>query len=199
MYQKLTGIVISSTNYGDSDRLVNLFSKEEGIVTGIGKGARKITSKRLASLNTLNLIKVNSYVKNEYFYLNESKLIEEFKNIKASVVLTGWALFLLESLQNTTPKNEPNISLYNLTLKALKDLNSKPSKRVVYRYLVTLVKMSGFWDPSYTKKFPQLNLIETNESVDKNQQVKIDSFFVDLLVKVSDRPINSTMFLKNLY
>ena len=51
-------LVIKSINFKDSDKIYTLLVKGLGKVSAKAKGVRKINSKRLSTLDTLNFIKV---------------------------------------------------------------------------------------------------------------------------------------------
>lgn len=54
-YWKDEGIVIHSTNLGEQDRLVTLFTRERGKIRALAKGARKVGNRFGASLDVFNL------------------------------------------------------------------------------------------------------------------------------------------------
>lgn len=54
-YWKDEGIVIRSTNLGEQDRLVTLFTRERGKIKALAKGARKVGNRFGASLDVFNL------------------------------------------------------------------------------------------------------------------------------------------------
>ncbi len=70
-------VVLKSLKYRDSDKIFTLLSKEKGKISAIGRGVRKISSRRNGNLDTLNLISANIHEDRVGF-----KSIEEVKTIE---------------------------------------------------------------------------------------------------------------------
>lgn len=75
-YKSSSCIVLKSVNYQDADKIFTLYSKEEGKISAIAKGVRKISSKRAGSLDTLNLVSLTHFEG-----VNGHKTITEVKNL----------------------------------------------------------------------------------------------------------------------
>jgi len=54
-------IVLGSKNFMESDKIVHLYSEDLGKIRAIAKGARRITSKFVGHLETLNLVTASLY------------------------------------------------------------------------------------------------------------------------------------------
>jgi len=80
---KTEAVVLKKRLLLNQDLLVVLFSESQGKIVVIAKGARKITSKRLPHLETANLINVILNKRKERLYLQESRLISGFSQLKA--------------------------------------------------------------------------------------------------------------------
>jgi DNA repair protein RecO (recombination protein O) len=46
----IEGVVLNRRDYAEADRIITIFSYEKGKIVVLAKGARKLTSKRLGSL-----------------------------------------------------------------------------------------------------------------------------------------------------
>jgi DNA repair protein RecO (recombination protein O) len=77
-YKNRKCIVLKSVNYRDADKIFTLYSQEEGKISAIARGVRKISSKRSGSLDTLNLVNL-TYFDNP----NGNKTITEVKNLNS--------------------------------------------------------------------------------------------------------------------
>jgi len=79
----VSGFILKKKTLLNKDVLVTLFTKERGKLVVMAKGVKKITSRRLAYLDTGNLVQItlNSYREN-FFYLTEIDLISGFLSIK---------------------------------------------------------------------------------------------------------------------
>ena len=196
MNLKATGIIISSVNSKDADRIYRIYTKEQGKITCIGKGVRNLKSRRSTQLDTLNLVTLGLNKKDEFYYIETADLVDDFKRIKANLTVVSWSLYLLESLTLLT--EEPDLFLYNRLVECLSDLNKKPSKRLVYSFLKDLILRQGYWDYDYENINPYLKLVDADKVPSILDQKKIDNFFNFLLEEISERRLNSLLLLKNL-
>lgn len=95
--KKVKGIVISDVNYGESSKILNVLTKEYGLIGIISKGCRSLKSK---------LRSVSMKFTYGYFYINykekgistliEVDVINEFKNIKTNLTKIGFSSYLID-------------------------------------------------------------------------------------------------------
>lgn len=197
MNEKCEGIVLATLNYKDSDKIFTLFTKELGIVTAIGKNLRKSNSKRSYNLDTINLVKLNLNYSNNYYFVSDAHVLNNFSLIKKSLAFVGYTLLILESTYLLIPQLEPNEYIYNLLHTTLNKLNKFPKKRDVYKYLINLLNNSGYWDNEYYKSYPNLQLIINNSDfkININEQNKIDLFLIGLVEKIAEKELESKKLL----
>ncbi len=81
-YLKDKGFVLRRVNFGDSDRYITLFSENHGKVELVAKGVRKITPRRAAACELLNLVEFQSVRTAKNFILTEVRLIDSFEHLK---------------------------------------------------------------------------------------------------------------------
>jgi len=120
---KSEGIVLKKKGLLNKDYLVTIFTKEQGKIKIFAKGAKKITSRRLAHLQTGNLVQAIINKKDDRLYLQETKLISGFskiKNDKKKVENLYLFLFIVDRL---LAEGQKDYSVYQLLLKFLIDLS----------------------------------------------------------------------------
>lgn len=199
MITKLTGVVLSTNNSGDSDKFFTLFTREIGLVSVIAKGVRKLNSKRSPSLDTCNLVVVSvSLGKGDYYFINEARLVDNFSHIKSNLIVSSWVYYILEVVKNVLAPNQDDIMLFEALVTTLKELDKNPNKRAVYIFLKKVISASGVWDSSFYNDFPYLNKINSSEPVPKNDQLKIDLFFAEKISELIEKDINSKKLLSSL-
>ena len=89
------GFVIKRKNFGEADRLLTIFSKNNGKITAIAKGVRKITSRRGGLLEPFNLIKFHTVQSYSMKILTEVELKSSFEGQKKD--LSGYKNILVAS------------------------------------------------------------------------------------------------------
>ena len=117
--KKLEGIVISETNYSESSKIINILTKELGIVGAISKGCRNMKS-RLRSISCkLTYGDFHIYYKKDGLSTLVSVDVKEaFNKIKTNIYKISYASFLLE-LTNQVYKQNNNGKIYELFISAL--------------------------------------------------------------------------------
>jgi len=123
MIQEIEGIIISETNYGETSKILNVLTKDKGIVGMISKGCRSIKSSLRSSSAKLTYAKFNVYYKeNKVSNIKEIDVINPFNNIKKDIIKTGYATFLLE-LVSQVYKHSNDLNVYNILISALIKIN----------------------------------------------------------------------------
>ncbi|PIZ63582.1 DNA repair protein RecO [Candidatus Roizmanbacteria bacterium CG_4_10_14_0_2_um_filter_39_13] len=92
--QKISGFVLKRRNLLEKDVIVTVFTKENGKMTLMVKGVRKITSKRAAHIQTGNLIRAQIRESKEMYYLQSSELISGFLSLRTEKYIDHIYLFL---------------------------------------------------------------------------------------------------------
>lgn len=145
-YFKDEGIVLRKKNLLNNDKLVSIFSQNHGKIVVLGKGVRKIISRRLSHLETGNFIKFSFYKKDNFCYLRETEVIYGYSKIKKSAEKINIVYLIFFILNKILPENQKEQSIYNKTLDLLKDLNNQDDFDTleVKCFLKDILIISGF-------------------------------------------------------
>jgi DNA repair protein RecO (recombination protein O) len=111
---KTNAIVLSKLNFGDTSKIVTLFTEEFGKETCIIKGGRSPKSKIGGIVDVMNHIQVVFYKKEsrEVQMISQADLISNFTVIKENLEKLKYASSVLELLNSLTIANEQNEKLY---------------------------------------------------------------------------------------
>ncbi len=139
-------LVLKSINFKDTDKIYTLFTRDFGKISGIGKGVRKISSKRLSLLDSLNLIKIGIAGKNELRVITEVRLIHSFINIKSNYQKLKTALYFLELISSHFQESDQSSEVFELLIKVLLRLDELAffDSRVENYFEIELLRLSGF-------------------------------------------------------
>ena len=131
MIKKIEGIIVSEVDYKESSKIINLYTKEYGIIGVLARGAKRLRS---------SLSGVTSKLTYGYFYLNykenglsiltEVDVIESFKNIKKDLLKISYASFLTE-LVTQVYKHENSNNIYEIYLNGLKKIEDNMDPMVI--------------------------------------------------------------------
>jgi len=140
-------IVLKNIKYKDSDKIFTLFTKDFGKISAIGRGVRKISSKRAGNLDTLNLVLISIYESdNGIRNIEEVKTLESFKNLKKDLKKSMKAYYIMELIYKSTEEDESVPRIFELLIKSLKALekNNYEGNLFVCYFEMNLMKLLGY-------------------------------------------------------
>src|SRR5688572_9792487 len=116
------GLVLKKKNLPGADILVTFFSRDDGKITAMAKGAKKITSRRASQIQTGNLVRFMANKKHQMYYLNETHTISAFSAIKKDRQKLSILYFLLFMIDRLLPEEQKEADLYEHTKKYIVNL-----------------------------------------------------------------------------
>jgi DNA repair protein RecO (recombination protein O) len=123
MLQKCEGIVIRSTDYGESNKVVTLYTRELGKVGVMAKGAKKPNS-RLSAITQLFthgyfLVQKGSGLGS----LQQGEMISSLRSIREDIFLTAYSSYVVELMDKSTEDQKVNPYLFELLYQTLNYIN----------------------------------------------------------------------------
>lgn len=119
------GIILNVKNYGDTSRIIDIFTKEYGVIGVIAKGCKSMKSNLRSVTDKLTYATFTIYYKKDKLsILSEASVINNFSNIKKDIESISHASFLLDLTYQVYKQNDDN-RLYDLLISALIKINEK--------------------------------------------------------------------------
>ena len=116
---EVEGIVISETNYGESSKILNVFTKEYGLIGVISKGCRSLKSSlRTVSMKLTYGIFHIYYKEKKLSTLISVDLLHSFKKILTNIVSISYASYMLELTEQVIKQNQ-NKEIYTILIQSL--------------------------------------------------------------------------------
>lgn len=123
MIEKVEGIVISERDYGETSKIINVMTKEYGIIGMMAKGSKTMKSSLRSVTGKLTYGYFHIYYKQDKLsMLSCVDIINNFKNIKTDIEKISYASFLLELSEQVIRQNS-SASIYELLINGLLKLN----------------------------------------------------------------------------
>jgi len=120
---KIEGIVISETNYSESSKILNVLTKDLGIIGVISKGCKKLKSNLRSVSTKLTYGMFNIYYKKDGLStLISVDIKDSFNKIKTDITKISYASFLLE-LTEQVYKQSARDDIFELFINALLKIN----------------------------------------------------------------------------
>lgn len=144
---KIKGIVISSKDFKEYDKIITIYSLEKGIVyaklTGVKKPKAKLkTVKDVFCFAEFILVSKNS----DFYTVSSANVLESFYGLSKDIAKFNKACLVLKILNVIGKENDNNEMLFLQTLKTLKLLaySSVNENLILAKYLLTIFKSLGY-------------------------------------------------------
>ncbi|WP_270179322.1 DNA repair protein RecO [Alkalihalobacillus sp. CinArs1] len=144
MLKKVEGIVIRTVDYGETNKIITLYTRETGKVGVMARGAKKPKS-RLSSVSQL-------FVYGHYLYhhtsglggLNQGEPIDSFRSIRNDLFLTSYAAYAVELVDKLTEDNKPNPYLFEMLYQVMHALDEEKDPEVVlFIFELKMLRVAG--------------------------------------------------------
>lgn len=146
MEEKLSGIVLNGVSFGESDKILNIFTLEKGTISAKIKGVKKAGAKlKFASEPFCFAEFVFSEVSGRRTVIGAS-LLESFYPLREDIVKYFAGGTVLEFLRRFAKESIVSKELFFLSIKTLKELcyTDKDSVYLLCAFLLNALSLSGY-------------------------------------------------------
>lgn len=143
--EKLQAFVLSSSDYGESDRIASLFTLEHGRIKGFAHGARNSRKRFGPALDTFARIELQLVRKDGLSSLRQADVITVYPGIRGDLGGIAHALYACELVDSITPEGQPLPRLYRLLTAYLERLDSAAADDADRRmFEINLLNILGY-------------------------------------------------------
>lgn len=144
--EKLNAIVLSANDYGDSDRIVSLFTLEHGRVRAFAKSARKSRKRFGGMLETGNRLEISMALPDDR--LARLEKVESghcHPFLRERLESLALLLYCCELVETLTPEGDPLPRLYRLLASLIGHLDHNPATIADRRfYEINMLNILGY-------------------------------------------------------
>jgi DNA repair protein RecO (recombination protein O) len=143
--QSLEAVVLRRTDWGEADRLLVLYTREQGKLRAIAKGVRKMRSRKAGHLEPFTHVKMLLARGRDIGIITQAEAIDLNQTLREDIMLASCASYVVELLDRFTAEEGPNRALFRLLLESLDRLGSGSSTSLVLRYYeMRLLDLAGY-------------------------------------------------------
>ncbi|MDT8861778.1 DNA repair protein RecO [Alkalihalobacillus sp. MEB130] len=144
MIQKVEGIVIRTTDYGESNKIVTLFTREFGKVGVMSRGAKK-PKNRLSAASQLFIYGTFVYQQSQGLgSLSQADIVNSFREVRSDLFRASYATYIVELTDKLTEERSRNPYHFELLYQTLYFLNEGIDSDVLLRiYEVKMLAVAG--------------------------------------------------------
>jgi DNA repair protein RecO (recombination protein O) len=144
---KTPAVVLKSIDWHETSKIVSLYTREQGIMHVIAKGARRHHSPYTGILETLNAIEAIIYINasRDLQNLGQTSLENNFIAIRNDLEKTAYAFAILELITVLIPPKEGDEIFYDFVNTMLAEIGRHPFPVIVFWYFtLKLASYLGF-------------------------------------------------------
>ena len=135
---------------GEADLIVTFFTRENGKLQAVGKGARKNSSKLVGHLEPLTQVNLSLARGRSLDIVTQAQVVTNFPPLKDHLDAITKGLYLAELVDGFGSESQPNLPLYQLSLDTLHSIARDPDSDLPLRYFeLRLLQASGLMPELY--------------------------------------------------
>jgi DNA repair protein RecO (recombination protein O) len=143
---RASAVVLRHADYGEADRLLTLFTREQGKVRAIAKGARKVTSRKAGHIEPFTHVTLQLAKGRDLFIVTQAETVNAFPGLREDLVKTGYAAYIVELIDRFTYEEEtPHPPVFRLLIETLERIEKESDAWLPIRYYeMRLLDFLGF-------------------------------------------------------
>ncbi|HEX8968735.1 MAG TPA: DNA repair protein RecO [Chloroflexota bacterium] len=124
-------VILKRMDLGEADRIVTLFSRDEGKIRAVARGARRTTSRSAGHLEPFTLSDVLFAAGRELDVISQVDTLEAFRTVREDLELTTHAYYLAEVVDLLTEDRMENRAVFDILVDGLHLLGEIADSRLV--------------------------------------------------------------------
>lgn len=190
---KADAVVLLTTNFGDSNKVVTFFTKEYGKIEANAYGCRRIKNHLSGAMQMFNHISLQ-FVKTHPYKVHDAEIID-FHNIDEDLNKITYSSIFFEIVNKMTPFEQVDNDVFILLLNFIRSIDKRNPRIASLIASIQFVNKSGF-------------AVESSESIlnfDWNDETKLtfksseiettEKYFYAYVQSLINAPLNSLKFL----
>lgn len=158
------GFVLTRHNFGEADRLLSLYTQNNGKISLIAKGVRRPKSKKRGHIEVFAYVKFQAIKGNGIDIMTEAEVVDDFIEIRQSLKKVSLAYYISEVVSKVTHDSESNTELFNLIYLTFIKLKKTKRLRDLRRdFVCKLLVLMGYWPHDKSIPNPDFELQEVIE------------------------------------
>lgn len=138
-------LVLRRLNYGETDKILTLYSRDRGRISAIAKGARKAISRLSGATEALTLTRFQLATGKSLEIVTQCEVREAFSSLREDLNRLAHGLYLADVLDHSVEDDAPNPALFDLLMEGLYLTQSLPQPELAARWFeVQLLRDLGY-------------------------------------------------------
>ncbi|MBE6158648.1 MAG: DNA repair protein RecO [Firmicutes bacterium] len=131
MIEKVEGIILSISDYQESSRILQVLTREHGLIGVIAKGCKSVKSPLRAACNSYTYGYFYIYYKeNKLSLLSNVDIINSYSNIRLDIELISYMAYLCDLTYQVVKQNDDS-NIFDILINALDKINNKLNPLII--------------------------------------------------------------------
>lgn len=145
MLRQIEGIVLKSQDYGETHKIITIFTKDIGKITAIARGANKPKSKLSAVSQVFIKGEFLVYLTKGLGTVQQGQTINSHRYIREDIIKTAYAAYMLELTDKLMDEKTPDLFIYDQLQQTLAWMNEEEAFMIpLLMYEMKLFAKGGF-------------------------------------------------------
>jgi DNA repair protein RecO (recombination protein O) len=132
---RVEAVVLRHADWGEADRLLTLYTRQRGKARAVGKGVRKVKSRKAGHLEPFTRVTLQLARGHDLLIVTDAETIDAYPQLREDLVKTGYASYIIELLDRFTYEEESeNSDIFRLLTETLGRLAGEPDAWLAIRY-----------------------------------------------------------------
>ena len=146
MFANLNGLVLREARYREADRILTIFTLQQGKITVKARGALRKSSHLAAATQQLTYSDFTMFYNKDRWSINEAVIHESFDGLRSDIASLALGCYIAECIDTVSMENEPDPALLQLALNSLYAIsrNLYPRKKIKAVFELRLMQVAGY-------------------------------------------------------
>lgn len=143
--EKIKAVIIKTQDYGETHKIVTLYSKKIGKFSAIARGAKKTKSRMAAVTQPFIYGEFFVYINSGLSTIQQGEIINSFRAIRENIIKTAYTAYIAELTDKILNQKQPDIELYDQFFHTLEYISENENAEIpVMMYELKLYERGGF-------------------------------------------------------
>lgn len=146
MFTTTKALVLREVKYKEADRILTLFTADNGKITAKARGALRKSSRTGAATQQLTYADMTLFFNKGKWTVNEASVIEAFEGLKSDIAHLALGSYFAECVEALAVEDQSDPALLSLTLNSLYALsrNLHDERKIKAAFELRLMSLSGY-------------------------------------------------------
>jgi DNA repair protein RecO (recombination protein O) len=142
---RVEAVVLRHSDWGEADRLLGIYTREQGKLRAVAKGVRRLRSRKAGHLEPFTRVKLMLARGRDLWIVTQAETVDAYLPIRENLERIGLASYVIEVLDRFSYEEGPNPLIYQLLTETLARLARPDDPFICVRYYeIRLLDLLGF-------------------------------------------------------